>query len=99
MLLAGMAGCNLNYNEHSTNAKNDLNEAKKLVENMLKDYGMGSSLYPKDEDFDIVINRLYQEIRLLLESMPKVLKKIKLDLSERESVLKVDIKGYLDAVL
>jgi len=99
MLLAGMAACSLVYKEHASSAKSDLDEAKALIKDMLEDYGMGSALIVKDEEKEILINRLYNETKTFLESMDLAIKKIEAVLLERESISKREVKKFIDEVL
>ncbi len=99
MLLAGIVACNIKYNEHASSAKGDLDEAKEIVEKMIKDYGMGSSLIPTDNEKEILMKKLYDETRNLLESLQSVMKYVENVLNERESITKADVKKQLDAVL
>ena len=99
MLLAGIVACSIKFNEHASSAKGDLREAKELIENMLQDYGMGETLISSEKEKEIVMNRLYDECKLLLESMPSVIEKVEAVLYERESITKVDVIKYINEVL
>lgn len=99
MLLAGIVACNIKYNEHASSAKGDLDEAKEIVQMMIGDYGMGSSLIPTEHEKEILMKKLYDETRNLLESLQSVMKYVENVLNERESITKADVKKRLDAVL
>jgi len=99
MLLAGMVACSIKFNEHASSAKGDLAEAKELVDNMLKDYGMGESLITTDKDKEVVMSRLYYEFKLLLESMHSVLVRVEAILYEKESITKADVIKYINEIL
>jgi ATP-dependent Zn protease len=99
MLLSGMVACGIKYNEHASSAKGDLDEAKELIQSMLVDYGMGEALISVESEGKIVIQRLYGETKLLLESMEEVMQKIESILYERESITKTEVKKYIDEVL
>jgi len=99
MLLAGIAACDIKYNEHASSAKDDLDEAKVLVAKMCEEYGMGSSLLPDEKEQKLLLKRLYEECSVLLESLLGVLKKVEDVLLERESITKAEVKEYLDEVL
>ncbi len=99
MLLAGIAVCDIKYNEHASSAKDDLDEAKVLVAKMCDEYGMGSSLLPDEKEQKLLLKRLYEECSVLLESLLGVLKKVEDVLLERESITKTEVKEYLDEVL
>ena len=95
MHLGGMAGCSLKYQEHSSNAKYDLDEAKKILDRMLKDYGMGSSLLYNEDEKEVVIRKLFDDTKRLIEDNPLVMSKIEAELSEKESITKDVVKGFL----
>lgn len=99
MLLAGIVACNIKYNEHASSAKGDLDEAKEIVDKMIEDYGMGSSLIPTEHEKEILMKKLYDETRNLLESLQSVMKYVENVLNDRESITKADVKKRLDEVL
>ena len=99
MFLAGIVACDIKYGEHASSAKSDLDEAKEIIDNMIKEYGMGSSLIATENEQEVLMNRLYSETKLLLESMTEVCKNVESVLFERESITKVDVKKLIDAVL
>lgn len=99
MLLAGIVACDIKYNEHASSAKGDLDEAKEIVEKMINDYGMGSSLIANEHEKEILMKKLYDETRNLLESLQSVMKNVEDVLSEKESITKVDVKKRLDEIL
>jgi len=99
MLLAGMAACDIKYGEHASSAKVDLDEAKELVEKMLKEYGMGDTLISSDEQNGALISKLHKETKALIEKMSDAMRVVEEKLSERESITKSDVKEAIDAVL
>ncbi len=98
MLLAGIVACNIKYSEHASSAKGDLDEAKEIVERMIAEYGMGSSLIASENEKEILMKRLYEETRNLLESMQDVIKYVESVLNERESITKADVKKKLNEI-
>ena len=50
MLLSGSVACNMKFGEHSSSAKDDIAEAKELVNMMIDEYGMGSSIIPRENE-------------------------------------------------
>ncbi len=99
MLLSGVVACDIEYKEHTSNAKNDLDEAKDLILKMLNDYGMGSSLIAGEREDEILMQRLYDETRALMKSMEAVTTKVRKVLYERESVTKREVTEYLNEIL
>jgi ATP-dependent metalloprotease FtsH len=98
MLLAGMAACDIKYNEHANSAKDDLDEAKEIIANMCQEFGMGSTLLPDEKEEKLMLERLYGESKDLLLSLQSVLKEIETVLYERESISKDEVKKYLNEV-
>ena len=96
MLLAGIVACDMNFNEHTSSVKGDLDEVKELVQKMIYDYGMGSSLVPHEEEQEKIIQRLYGETKLLVESMKEVLEDVQRILYEKESITKTEVKEIID---
>jgi cell division protease FtsH len=99
MLLAGIVACDIKYHEHASSAKGDLDEAKEIVEKMISEYGMGSSLIVSENEKEILMRKLYDETRNLLESLQNSMKYVEDVLNERESITKSEIKKRLDEVL
>jgi len=98
MLLAGTVSCDIKFNEHSSSSKNDLDEAKEIVEKMCNEYGMAATLLPKDGEQEIIIKRLYDECTTLISSLPTVIQDVESVLLERESITKSEVKEILSAV-
>ncbi len=99
MHLAGIVACGIQYNEHSSSAQADLNEAKELLKNMCEKYGMGSFIMSDPKEQAMIMRRLYDETLALLKSMPHVIQKVEAVLFEKESITKNEVKKYIDAVL
>ncbi len=99
MHLAGIVACSIKYNEHSSSAKDDLDEAKELIEKMINKYGMGSSLISSQAEEEVIMNRLYGECTVLLEKMSHVMQSIEKILYERESITKSEVKKLINEVL
>ncbi|MBN2815989.1 MAG: ATP-dependent metallopeptidase FtsH/Yme1/Tma family protein [Campylobacterales bacterium] len=99
MLLAGMVACHIRYSEHSSSVKNDLDEAKKLVEQMCNEYGMASSLLPLEAEQELILKRFYEECTILLGSLNDVMQKVEAVLLERESITKAEVSSFLDEIL
>ncbi len=99
MLLAGTVGCDIKYDEHSSSVVKDLDESKEIVIKMCKDYGMGSSLISTDNEEKVIIERLYNECKSLLQAMPIVLENVEAILYERESISKNEVKSLIDEIL
>jgi ATP-dependent metalloprotease FtsH len=99
MLLAGIVACNIKYHEHASSAKGDLDEAKEILDKMICEYGMGSSLIANENEKEILMKRLYDETRNLLESLQDTIKYVESVLNEKESITKSEVKKKLDEIL
>ncbi len=99
MLLSGIVACNITYKEHTSSAKNDLDEAKELIAKMLNEYGMGTALISHEREDEVLMQRLYKETRALIESMDGVMQKVQKVLYERESITKREVLEYINEVL
>lgn len=97
--LAGIASSHLRFGEHASNASHDLAVAKELVHAMVYEYGMGSSIQPTPEDETSLMNRLYQEISVLLERNEKILAKFEAVLDEYEHISKALAKATMNEIL
>ena len=98
MLLAGMVASHIKYSQHTTSAKYDLLEAKKTVQQMCEEYGMGTSLLTQEKEQELMLQELYKDCRELLESLWNLVQKIEMVLLERESITKKEVLKLLDAV-
>ena len=99
MLIAGSVACDIKYGEHSSSAKGDLDEAKEIVQKMVNEYGMGSSIVAESSEEEILLKRLYSETEVLLKKYENIIQVLESDLKEYESITKKEVKKYLDAVL
>ena len=66
---------------------------------MLNEYGMGSSLIKTENEDELVMNRLYNECKELINAMSEVMEKVEKVLYERESISKDEVLKYLNEVL
>lgn len=99
MLLAGVVACFMKYNEHSSSAKQDLDDAKELVDKMIVDYSMGKGIYPNENEKIEMMSQLYDDTAKLISSLSVVMQKVESDLGEFESISKKRVKEYIDEVL
>ncbi len=99
MLLAGVVACSMKYNEHSSSAKQDLDDAKELVNKMIDEYSMGKGIYPSQSEKVDMMNYLYDDTSKLISSLSSVMQKIERELNEFESISKKKVREYIDEVL
>lgn len=97
--LAGIASSHLRFGEHASNASHDLSVAKDLVHSMVYEYGMGNTLQPSAEDESQLLDRLYQEMSILLERHEKILSKFEAILDEYEQISKALAKATMNEIL
>ncbi|MCL4432171.1 MAG: AAA family ATPase [Epsilonproteobacteria bacterium] len=97
--LAGIAACDLRFGEHASNASHDVTSARELVHAMIYEYGMGTSLLPAENDCNVLLERLYLEIKTLLEQYSNSVDKLETILSEYEQISKSLAKETMNDVL
>lgn len=95
MHLAGIVTCDIKYKQHSSSAKQDLDEAKEIVRKMCDEYAMSSSMLGAENEHQDVLDRLYKECKTLLESRIDTIDELESILYERESITKNEIKKFL----
>lgn len=97
--LAGIAACDLQFGEHASNASHDLASARELVHTMIFDYGMGTSLLPTENACSDLLQRLYAEIKMILERHSSQVDKLESVLSEYEQISKALAKETMNDIL
>jgi ATP-dependent metalloprotease FtsH len=97
--LAGIAACELRFGEHASNAAHDVAAARELAHNMIHEYGMGASLLAGENDCSALIDRLYTEIKTLLDRHTSSVDKLESILSEYEQISKALAKETMNDVL
>ncbi len=95
VLLAGMAGCDIRFEEHATNVYNDLRDAKKLAQEMVTKYGMGEGIEALAHEDIALLDRLYTETKQELIAYEDVIAQIEAVLMEKESITKVHIETIM----
>ncbi|MEN8147133.1 MAG: AAA family ATPase [Campylobacterota bacterium] len=91
VLLAGMAGCDLYFDEHATNVQNDLKQAKQLALEMVTQYGMGESVVALANEDVSILDTLYKETKSQLSRFEEAIAAIEKVLMEKESITKEHI--------
>lgn len=99
MLLAGMVACDIYYKQHTSNVKDDLDEAKELIVQMLQEFGMGNSLFTNNHEEEKLFKELYKETKQLLKRFEKVIMEVESILNKKESITKIEVKDLLDEIL
>ena len=97
--LAGIAACDLRFGEHASNASHDVSSARELVHAMIYEYGMGASLLANESDCSALLERLYLEIKTLLERYGSSVDKLEAILNEYEQISKSLAKETMNDVL
>ncbi|MFT7860044.1 MAG: AAA family ATPase [Sulfurimonas sp.] len=95
MHLAGAVICDLKYQQHASSAKQDLDQAKEIVKRMCREYGMSGSVLSDEQEEKALLDKLYKESLVLLESKLETIDAIEALLYERESITKTEIQKLL----
>ena len=95
VLLAGMAGCDIRFDEHATNVYNDLKDAKKLALEMVTKYGMGEGIEALTNEDISILEHLYGETKNELVMQEDNIAEIEAILMEKESITKVHIEEIM----
>ncbi len=99
MLLAGMAACNIHFNEHDSSAEADISDAKRLVSQMIEAYAMGETIMGNEHDCSQLIETLYAETVVLLRKNKICIEKVESILIQYESISKALLKEIVNEVL
>lgn len=99
MILAGMVACDIYYKQHTSNVKEDLDEAKELIVKMLQEFGMGSSLFIKANEDEKLFKELYKETKQLIKHLDHVIVKVEKILNEKENITKLEVQELLNEIL
>ncbi len=91
VLLAGMAACDLHFDEHATNVDNDLKQAKQLALEMVERYGMGAGVVATANEDIAILDALYKETKMELVQLESVIVAIESVLMDAESITKEHI--------
>lgn len=99
MLLAGMAACNIHFNEHDSSVEADIGDAKRLVSQMIEIYAMGETIMGNEHDCSQLIETLYAETVVLLRKNKICIEKVENILIQYESISKALLKEIINEVL
>ncbi len=91
VLLAGMAGCDIHFDQHATNVNNDLTQAKRLASEMVTQYGMGKSVAASAGEDAAILENLYDQTKRELGQYDGAITAIEAVLMEKEAITKEHI--------
>jgi ATP-dependent Zn protease len=97
VLLAGMAACELRFQEHATNVQHDLKQAKELALQMVELYGMGEGVVASANENVAILDTLYKATKTELAQVESVIVAIEAVLMEEESITKEHISTLFGA--
>ncbi len=95
MLLGGMVASKESFGEHTSSVKDDIKEAKELVENMLFKYAMGSQIVAQESELSQKIDELQAKSAEILHTHKKALEIVTQILLDKESITKRSIDEIL----
>ncbi len=91
VLLAGMAGCDIHFDQHATNVNSDLSHAKRLALEMVTLYGMGKSVAASAGEDAAILDKLYDQTKSQLGQYESAIAAIEAVLMEKEAITKEHI--------
>ena len=91
VLLVGMAGCDVHFDQHASNVRNDLTQAKQLAREMVTQYGMGEGVVSLANEEVAILETLYSETKSQLIQHESVIASIEAVLMEKEAITKEHI--------
>jgi ATP-dependent metalloprotease FtsH len=86
IFLAGSVATQLRYNEHFTNAKEDIAQAKALISKVVYEYMMADNYAASAEYEAQLMQRSVEELRTLLKTLENALEKARTYLLEHENI-------------
>ncbi len=92
VLLAGLVGCDIRFDEHASNAQTDLKQAKKLALDMIEKFGMGQSVVGTSREEVEILDLLYKEVHTELITYEKAINTIESVLLEKEAITQEDVE-------
>ncbi len=99
MLLAGIVLCDIRYGEHTSSAKQDIEDVKLMTQKMVEEYGMGKSIIASENEIQERIDSLYAETKELLLLVEKVIPEIEHIFVSKEAITKEEVKRIMSEVL
>ena len=99
LLLSGMIGCDIAFNEHASNAVKDIDKAKEIVRKMLQEYAMGDALVSSEEEYLRKLQECYAKTHSLVSIHENIIVSIEAKLIEDEYISKVQIQESIRDLL
>ncbi len=99
LLLSGMIGCDIAFNEHASNALVDINKAKEIVRKMLQEYAMGEALVSSEDEYLSKLQECYSKTYSLVSLHENIIVSIEEKLIEDEYISKVQIQESIRDLL
>jgi ATP-dependent Zn protease len=95
VLLAGCLATERVFGERYTNAAEDRNAAIAEVRRIIREYGMGEGILPREEDVEELLATLREETAAMLSKLEEARKSIEAWLLERENISEEDARRIL----
>jgi ATP-dependent metalloprotease FtsH len=97
-LLAGRVAVEEKFNEKYSNAHKDVKKAIELAYMMIKDYGMGENVIGDETEIAKVLQKAYEETKILYESNKIIIEKAYEEMLKNEVLHKEDLKRIKNEV-
>jgi len=98
VLLSGKVMMQLTYQQSFTNAKEDIKEARILVQKIVEDFAMGSEIFGTPQDVHALLHQATTELESLLGQLSIVIFKVQSHLLKEEFITYLKTKEYIDEV-
>jgi ATP-dependent metalloprotease FtsH len=95
VLLAGGLATERVFGERYSNAAEDRNAAIAEVRRIVREYGMGEGMLPREEEIEELLAKLQEETAAMLAKLEEARKTVELWLLERENISEEDVRRIL----
>jgi len=87
------------FKEKYSNASVDIKKAKELAHKMIEEYGMGENIVSNELEISEILNKAFQQAKILYISQKDVILKVQERLLDQEIITKEEIKAISNEIL